>query len=74
MQILMDPYCQSIGNRETLTVAYPLISSILARIAVLPASSAQVERLFSAMKRIKSGQRNRLKTTTLDSLMRVIKK
>ena len=35
---------RNVGN------AYPLISSILARIAVLPASSAQVERLLSTMK------------------------
>ena len=40
------------ANREILTVAYPQILSIPARIAVLPASSAQIERLFSAMKRI----------------------
>ena len=33
-------------NKEAMTVAYPLISSILACIAVLPASSTQVERLF----------------------------
>ena len=54
------------ANREILTVAYPLISSIPARIAVLPASSAQIERLFSAMKRIKSAQRR-----TLDNLLQV---
>ena len=59
------------ANREAMALAYPLISSILARIAVLPASSAQVERLFSAMKRIKSSQRNHLKSTTLDHLMRI---
>ena len=59
------------ANREAMALAYPLISSILAWIAVLPASSAQVERLFSAMKRIKSSQRNRLKSTTLDHLMRI---
>ena len=61
----------SSANRETMVVAYPLISNILARIAVLPASSAQVERLFSTMKRIKSAQRNRLKSNTLDNLMRI---
>ncbi|KAI6651842.1 Zinc finger protein [Oopsacas minuta] len=58
-------------NRETMAVAYPLISNILGRIAVLPASSAQVEILFSTMKRIKSAQRNRLKSKTLDHLMRI---
>ena len=48
---LPEPHCLEVAvkvmyspaNRETLTVAYPPISSILARIAVLPASSAQVE-------------------------------
>ena len=59
------------ANKEAMAVAYPLISSILARIAVLPASSAQVERLFSAMKRVKSAQRNRLKAKTLDHLLRI---
>ena len=54
-----------------MAVAYPLVSRILARIAVLPASSAQVERLFSAMKRVKSAQRNRLKAKTLDHLLRI---
>lgn len=54
----------------TLTV-YPLISSIHSSIAVIPASSAQVEQLFSAMKRIKSAQRNRQKTRTLDNLLQV---
>ena len=29
-------------NRETMAVAYPIISSILARIAVLPASSRKI--------------------------------
>ena len=59
------------GNKEALTTAYPLISNILARIAVLPASSAHVERLFSTMKRIKTAQRNRLKTEMLDCLIRI---
>ena len=43
---------------EVLHTSFPLISKILARIAVLPASSSE-ERLFSAMKRIKSDLRNR---------------
>ena len=66
VQTIFDP-----GNKEPLTTAYPLISNILARIAVLPASSAQVERLFSTMKRIKTAQRIRLKTETLDCLIRI---
>ena len=57
VQTIFDP-----SNKEALATAYkyPLISSILARIAVLPATSANVECLFSTMKRIKTAQRNRL--------------
>ena len=33
-------------NRQTMLAAYPLITSLLARIAVLPASSAEMERVF----------------------------
>ena len=49
-----------------LRLAFPLISSLLARIVVLPASSADVERVFSSLKRIKTPLRNRLSSTTLD--------
>ena len=54
-----------------MSALFPLISDLLARLAVLPATSAQVERVFSTMKRIKTAQRNRLNTTTLDHLIRV---
>ena len=60
-----------IANKEAMTCAFPLISDLLARLAVLPASSAHIERMFSTMKRIKTAQRNRLKTTTLDNLIRI---
>ena len=57
--------------KDTVGAAYPLISDILARISVLPGSSAEAERVFSTMKRIKTPIRNRLKTTTLDNLIRI---
>ena len=57
--------------KDTMGAAYPLISDILARISVLPGSSAEAERVFSTMKRIKTPIRNRLKTTTLDNLIRI---
>ena len=59
------------SSRDTMSALFPLISDLLARLAVLPATSAQVERVFSTMKRIKTAQRNRLNTTTLDHLIRV---
>lgn len=59
------------GTKDSMCAAYPLISDILARISVLPGSSAEAERVFSTMKRIKTPIRNRLKTTTLDHLIRI---
>jgi len=55
VQTIFDP-----SNKEALATAYPLIFNILAHIAVLPASNANVECLFSTMKRMKTTQRNRL--------------
>ena len=57
--------------RETMTAAYPLLSDIIARVAVLPASSAEVERVFSNVNRVKNPIRNRLKVSTVDSLVRI---
>ena len=57
--------------RETMAAAYPLLSDIIARVAVLPASSAEVERVFSNVKRVKTPIRNRLKVPTVDSLVRI---
>ena len=55
---------------DSMTIAFPMTSSLLARITVLPASSAEVERVFSSVKRIKTPLRNHLLSTTLDSLVR----
>ena len=45
-------------NRQTMLAAYPLIASLLARIAILPASSVEVEQVFTAVKHIKTPMRN----------------
>jgi len=39
--------------------------------ALVPVSTAECERAFSSMNRIKTEIRNRLKTSTLDCLMRI---
>ena len=62
-------YDPSEMSRNTMVTAYPLISKLLARIIVLPASSAEAECVFSTMKLIKTPIRNRLTTITLDYLM-----
>ena len=41
-------------KKDTMSNLSPLISDLLARLVVLPAVSAQVERVFSSMKRIKT--------------------
>ena len=58
-------------RHDTMTAAYPLLTQLLARVVVLPASSAEVERVFSTMNRIKTSVRNRLSSTRLDSLIRI---
>ena len=52
-------------------MAFPILFDLLARVAVLPASSAQVERMFSTMKRVKDARRSKLKSSTLDNLIRI---
>lgn len=54
---------------DTMVTAYPLVSRLLAQ--VIPASSADVERVFSTMNRIKTPLRNHLVTATLDNLIRI---
>ena len=58
-------------KRECMTLAYPLFYQILARLIVLPASSAELERTFSIMSHIKTPLCNRLNTKTLDCLIRI---
>ena len=56
---------------DSMTVAFPNISRLLARLAVLPVVSASVERIISTMSRIKTPLRNRLKTSTQDALIQI---
>ena len=48
---------------------FPALSKLLIRGLVLPIATADCERGFSAMNRIKTVPRNRLKTSTLEQLM-----
>ena len=48
---------------------YPLLATLAARLLVVPASTADCERGFSAVSRIKTSSRNRLATENLDYLM-----
>ena len=53
------------------SMLYPTISHLASIALVLPVSTADCERGFSTLKRIKTDARNRLKTDTLDKLIRL---
>ena len=57
--------------QESLRDMFPQLTKLSAIAALIPISTAECERAFSAMKRIKTDLRNRLKTSTLDCLMRI---
>ena len=60
---------QTLASDETLSSLYPSFSKLSAVALVLPVSTADCERGFSTLKRIKTAPRNRLKTETLDMLI-----
>ena len=62
---------QTLASDETLSSLYPSFSKLSAVALVLPVSTADCERGFSTLKRIKTAPRNRLKTETLDMLIRI---
>ena len=62
---------QTLALDETVSSLYPSFSKLSAMALVLPVSTADCERGFSTLKRIKTAPRNRLKTETLDMLIRI---
>lgn len=51
------------------TALYPLLSVLVSALLCLPHSSAAVERIFSSINLIKTKERNRLETTTIEGLL-----
>lgn len=58
-------------TESSLQDIYPQLSKLASIGALVPISTAECEHAFSAMNRIKTDLRNRLKTPTLDCLMRL---
>ena len=56
---------------DKLQPLFPQLSKLASVILTIPFSTADCERVFSTMKRVKILLRNRLKTTTLDWLLRI---
>ena len=50
---------------------YPHLSKLASIAALVPVSTAECERSFSTMNRVKTKLRNRMKTSTLDCLIRI---
>ena len=62
---------QTLASDDTLSSLHPAFSKLSSVALILPVSTAYCERGFSTLKRIKTAQRNRLKTQTLDKLIRI---
>ena len=56
---------------ESLGLVYPQLAKLAQVCLVIPFTTADCERAFSSMNRIKTTLRNRLKTSTLDNLLRI---
>ena len=60
-----------ISTGVTLMMLFPNFSKLASIARILPISTAECERCFSAMKRVKTVLRNRLETVTLERLLRI---
>ena len=60
-----------LASNSSVKTLYPQLSKLAMITLILPVSTAECERCFSAMNRIKTDLRNRLFTITLDSLIRI---
>ena len=68
----MKDLAATIVSCPTVGTTYPLLANNRTsrlRLLIVPASTADCERGFSAVNRIKTSMRNRLKTDTLDRLL-----
>ena len=67
----MQGVLKTLASGPALAAMYPCLSKLACIALILPISTAECERSFSAMKRVKTELRNRLITTTLDHLLRI---
>ena len=67
----IDSVLASLTSNSVYRDSFTELAKLAAAALVIPMSTADCERGFSAMKRIKTDLRNSLKTETLDYLMRI---
>ena len=65
----LQDLAKEIVSRKPVQELFPLVTMLYSRAVAFPVSTADCERAFSAMNRIKTDLRGRLKTTTLEKLM-----
>ena len=70
-ELSMHQVLHKLCTDQSLITLFPNLSKLCNIAALIPVSTAECERAFSTMNRIKTELRNRLKTTTLDSLMSI---
>ena len=56
---------------SSIQAMFPQMHKLIAILAILPISTAECERAFSTMNRIKTDLQNRIKTPTLEGLMHI---
>lgn len=62
---------EEILSKDSMVMLFPLVSKLITHALVLPVSTADCERCFSVIKRVKTDLRNRMSTQTLDRLLRI---
>ena len=63
--------CQLVSSNVTLSCQYPNIKVLYNRMVVIPAHTADCERAFSALKRVKTRLRSTLTAKNLNHLLMV---
>ncbi|XP_056450414.1 uncharacterized protein LOC130385760 isoform X1 [Gadus chalcogrammus] len=63
--------CQVLSANPTLACQYPNIASLYARMVVIPVHTADCERAFSTLKRVKTRLRSTMTNATLNHLLRI---
>ena len=66
---ILEGVAQQLLQNESVVKLFPLIAKLFSRAVALPVCTADCERAFSAMNRVKTNLRSRLKTTTMEKLM-----
>ena len=65
-------FLQDLAFNNTLRDLFPQLSRLASIVLIIPVSTAECERCFSSMNRIKTDLRNRLNTSTLCQIMRTV--